>query len=100
MYFTNNNICVSSCAGDRRVNQNLGIAVFQNMFLRFHNAVANHLYRMNPFWCDETVYQETRRIVVAVVQHITYAYYLPVLLGKSCWKNKTKNTVTVYDNLV
>lgn len=75
--------CFHAPSGDRRVNQNLGIAVFQNMFLRFHNAIANRLYGLNPFWCDETVYQETRRIVIAVIQHITYTYYLPVLLGKS-----------------
>jgi len=67
--------------GDSRVNQNLGIALFQNIFLRFHNIVAYHLYRFNPFWCDEKIYQETRRIVIAVIQHITYTHYLPILLG-------------------
>lgn len=64
------------------MNQNLGIALFQNMFLRFHNIVAFHLHQLNSFWSDETVYQETRRIVVAVIQHITYSYYLPTLLGR------------------
>jgi len=69
--------------GDSRANQNLGIALFQNIFLRFHNIVAYQLYRFNPFWCDEEIYQETRRIIIAVIQHITYSHYLPILLGKS-----------------
>ncbi|XP_015373366.1 PREDICTED: peroxidase-like [Diuraphis noxia] len=69
-------------AGDSRVNQNLGIALFQNMFLRFHNIVAFHLHRLNSFWCDEDIYHETRRIVIAVIQHITYTHYLPILIGE------------------
>lgn len=68
--------------GDSRVNQNLGIALFQNVFLRFHNIVAYDLKRFNPFWRDEEIYQETRRIVIAVIQHITYTHYLPILLGR------------------
>lgn len=64
------------------MNQNLGIALFQNMFLRFHNVIVYHLQHLNPFWNDETLYQETRRIVIAVIQHITYTHYLPILLGK------------------
>jgi len=68
--------------GDIRVNQSLGIALFQNMFLRFHNIVAYHLHRLNSFWCDEDIYHESRRIVIAVIQHITYTHYLPILMGR------------------
>lgn len=65
------------------MNQNLNIALFQNLFLRFHNYIANELQLQHPSWTDEIVYQETRRIVAAVVQIITYDHFLPIVLGKS-----------------
>lgn len=68
--------------GDINVNQNLAIALFQNLFLRFHNHLADELQAVNPFWPDEKVYQETRRIMGAIMQVITYKHFLPILLGK------------------
>lgn len=69
------------CPGDVRVNQNLGNALFQNLFLRLHNNIASKLFYINQFWTDEILYQETRRIVGAIIQHITYNHYLPLILG-------------------
>lgn len=68
--------------GDVNVNQNLAIALFQNLFLRFHNYIAQELQDKYPLWTDETCYQETRRIVGAVVQVITYDHFLPIILGR------------------
>ncbi|KAL1452727.1 hypothetical protein WDU94_006931 [Cyamophila willieti] len=70
-------------AGDVRVNQHLDLAVLQTVWLRFHNYIANKLIQLNPGWSnrDELVYQETRRIVIACFQHITYAEWLPILIG-------------------
>lgn len=67
--------------GDGRVNQNTEIAVSQVMFVRLHNLLANELSVLNPDWNDHTLFHETRKIVVAVLQHITYNEYLPLLLG-------------------
>lgn len=61
----------------------LGISLFHNMFLRFHNFVAFKLKTINSMWSDETIYQESRRIVGAVIQHITYTQFLPIILGKT-----------------
>lgn len=53
------------------------------MFLREHNRIAGELEKLRPDWNDETLYQETRRIVGAEWQHITYKDWLPFLIDES-----------------
>lgn len=68
-------------AGDSRVNQVLSLTAVQTLFLREHNRVAAQLLVLNPHWSDEVLYQETKRIVVAELQHIIYSEMLPILVG-------------------
>ena len=56
------------------------------LFLREHNRLADELYRLNPQWNDEKLFQEARRVLIALEQHITYNEYLPVLLGSEILK--------------
>ncbi|XP_063586936.1 uncharacterized protein LOC134764285 [Penaeus indicus] len=69
-------------AGDNRVNEQLVLAVVHTMMMREHNRIAIELYRYNPHWDDETLFQESRKIVAASIQHITYNEFLPMVLGK------------------
>lgn len=68
-------------SGDNRVNELTGLVTIHAMFLREHNRVARLLWSLNPGWSDEMIYQETRRFVVAELQHITYNEWLPLIVG-------------------
>ncbi|XP_017781292.1 PREDICTED: thyroid peroxidase-like [Nicrophorus vespilloides] len=68
--------------GDSRAGEQTGLTAFHTVFLRYHNRLAAALGQLNPHWSDEKIYQETRRIVGALIQQITYKEFLPVLLGE------------------
>lgn len=69
--------------GDVRVNEQTGLTAIHNLFLRWHNFMARKLKTINPQWSDEKLYQETRKIVAAAIQHITYNEWTVVLVGRN-----------------
>ncbi|KAK2704787.1 hypothetical protein QYM36_016995 [Artemia franciscana] len=73
-------------AGDKRVNEQTMLAAFHTIFVREHNRIATSLQQLNPLWSDEQLYQESRRIVAAEIQHITYNEWLPNIVGQKFMK--------------
>ncbi|XP_052708782.1 heme peroxidase 2-like [Crassostrea angulata] len=70
-------------AGDRRVNQQPALMSVHTILLREHNRIARELKSKNPHWNDEMLFQESRKIVIGEIQHITYNSYLPKILGSN-----------------
>ncbi|EDW66549.2 uncharacterized protein Dvir_GJ23657 [Drosophila virilis] len=76
--------CIRS--GDGRSGEQPGLLAMHHVWVGEHNRIALELSELNPHWSDEKIYQETRRIVGAMFQHITYREFLPVILGKEVCK--------------
>ncbi|XP_046571262.1 myeloperoxidase-like [Haliotis rubra] len=69
-------------AGDHRVNENPTLQSTHTIFAKEHNRIAAKLKALNCHWNDEKLFQESRRIVGAIAQKITYGEYLPIIMGK------------------
>lgn len=76
------NVTAEPCfrAGDPRVNENQALMAMHALWAREHNRIVNILHLLNPWYDDEKLYQEGRRIVGACMQHITYNEWLPTLI--------------------
>ncbi|XP_032769432.1 lactoperoxidase [Rattus rattus] len=73
-------------AGDSRASEQILLATSHTLFIREHNRLARELSTLNPHWDGETLYQETRKIMGAFIQIITFRDYLPILLGDEMQK--------------
>ncbi|KAM9066589.1 peroxidasin homolog isoform X2 [Sarcophilus harrisii] len=69
-------------AGDHRANEQLGLTSMHTLWFREHNRIATELLKLNPHWDGDTIYYETRKIVGAEMQHITYNHWLPKIFGE------------------
>ncbi|XP_055389236.1 chorion peroxidase isoform X2 [Condylostylus longicornis] len=89
-------------SGDERANENLHLTSIHLIFARHHNFLATNLQQINPQWNDEMLFQESRKILGAQIQHIAYNEFLPILLGYEFVKSKNllpnpQNARDMYD---
>lgn len=68
--------------GDTRSGEQPGLLAMHTVWVGEHNRIATELGELNPHWSDEKLYQEARRIIGAMFQHITFREFLPPVLGK------------------
>lgn len=70
-------------AGDVRANEQVGLTALHTLFVREHNYWADKLRQAHPDATGEEIFQAAKRRVIAEMQHITFAEFLPVLVGRS-----------------
>jgi hypothetical protein len=74
-------------AGDPRANETTELTSLQTLFMRNHNAIARQLATLDPAqfgltsWTDDNLFNEARKLNIAIEQNIIYTAYLPDLLG-------------------
>lgn len=69
--------------GDVRGNENVALLSYHTMFVRLHNILCDEFVAELPEFAgqDETIYQQVRRLISGIQQHITFTEYLPRVLG-------------------
>ncbi|GFR19201.1 peroxidasin homolog [Trichonephila clavata] len=74
-------VCDKRCflAGERRANENPFLGALHTMWAREHNRLVDKL-RIRG-WPEETLFHVVRKIVGALMQHVTYKEYLLHVLG-------------------
>ncbi|XP_069122308.1 peroxidase-like [Argopecten irradians] len=70
-------------AGDKRVNVVPNLGAVHLLWVREHNRVVKILASHNPSWDDDRLFYEGRKIVIAMMQHIVYNEYLPIILNST-----------------
>ena len=89
-------------SGDVRAREMPGLATMHTLFVREHNRLCDLLAAdsRTSSWDDEVYYQNARRILIAEMQNIVYAEYLPIILGSKATRDHglelTKNST--YDD--
>lgn len=63
------------------MNEFIGLTNMNQIWMREHNRVTDFFIKINGHWSDERLYQESRRVVIAEMQHVVYNEFVPLLLG-------------------
>lgn len=86
-------------AGDIRAAENPALTALQTLFVREHNWQVDRLSAADPSLNGDQLYQMARAIVGAEIARITYAEFLPKLLGEGAIADYAGYDPTVDANL-
>ncbi|CAJ0573751.1 unnamed protein product, partial [Mesorhabditis spiculigera] len=81
-------------SGDLRTSLHPGLYPTHMYFIQEHNRIAANITAARPAWPDERIFQETRRIIIAVYQQFVYKFYLPKILGTTLMTKYGLNPLT------
>jgi len=70
-------------AGDVRANENPGLTTLHTIFVREHNRQCARIRAANPSMPGEVQFEEARKWVIALLQHVTFNEYIPATIGES-----------------
>jgi len=77
--------------GDGRFGENYGLHMFHGLFFREHNRLATQIKAANPWWNDEMIFQQARKINIAQYQNIVLYEW-----GRGLLRDDFDNTVGEY----
>jgi peroxidase len=105
--------CKVPIAGDVRAMENPNLASLHTLLVREHNRICDSLWYMANWTkygnedcdndhCDELIYQNARRILIAEWQNMIYSEWLPQILGENRMKefNLNLDNVSLYNNSI
>ncbi|XP_062569461.1 peroxidasin homolog pxn-2-like [Saccostrea cucullata] len=72
-------------AGDERSNEFPSLGGLHVVFLRLHNIIAKEIRQITGL-SSQDVFLETKKIMGAIMQQVTYGEFLPAILGKDTRK--------------
>lgn len=89
--------------GDNRVNVIPTLGAVHTLLVREHNRIAEGLNNLNRQWSNGKVFDETRKIMGAIIQHVTYNEWLPIVIGDQQMdqydlKSSERGHVSSYDS--
>jgi peroxidase len=90
-------LCKAPISGDARAMENPSLASLHTLFMREHNRICDDLWSLVKWTrygnedcdndlCDEWIFQNARRILIAEWQNIIYSEWLPLILGNKRMK--------------
>lgn len=89
-------------AGDIRANENVLLTGLHTLFVREHNRLCDVIVQNDSSLegKEEIVFQTARKLVIGIMQKITYKEYLPALLGSQMFSASTFYNQSINPSIV
>ena len=81
-----------SLVGEERGDENIALHSMHTLWVREHNRIAKELKKINPFWDEDDIFQNTRKIVGGMLQHIVYTEWLPNVIRMRPYRGYNSRT--------